>query len=110
MIINISNPAKEELNNMFKEYNINNKYLRVYIRELSAWYGPIFSIALDEPTENDKVFESDDFKIVINKELCDKISVINIYYKSAISSDIFRVSTDLLWKEEYYEAPWAKPW
>lgn len=36
MIINISNSAKEELNNMFKEYNINDKHLRVYIKELSA--------------------------------------------------------------------------
>ncbi|MEG1150459.1 MAG: hypothetical protein RSE17_04155 [Bacilli bacterium] len=70
----------------------------------------MFSVALDEPTKKDSIFESDNFKIVINNELCDKISVINIYYKSAISSDIFRVSTDLIWKEEYYESYWAKPW
>ncbi|MGL5754623.1 MAG: hypothetical protein ACRCYC_04805 [Paraclostridium sp.] len=70
----------------------------------------MFSVALDEPTEKDSIFESDNFKVVINNELCDKISVINIYYKSAISSDIFRVSTDLVWKEEYYKASWAKPW
>lgn len=110
MIINISNPAKDELNKMFNEYKLSNKIFRVYIKELSAWYGPIFSIALDEPTEKDTVFDCDDFKIIINNDLCDKISVINIYYKSALSSDIFRVSTDLIWKEEYYELPWTKPW
>lgn len=70
----------------------------------------MFSLALDEPTENDITFEDDDFTIILNKDLSDKISVINIYYKSSLSSDIFRVSTDLKWKEEYYELPWAKPW
>lgn len=110
MIINISNPAKKELNNIFESYNLDVKYLRVYIKEVSAWYGPVFSVDLDEPTENDKIFECDDFEIIVNSDLCDKINVINIFYKSALSSDIFRVSTDLLWKEEYYEAPWAKPW
>ncbi len=110
MIINISDQAKSELNNMFKSYNIENKFLRIYIKEISAWYGPMFSVALDEPTDKDSVFESDDFKIVINKDLCEKINVINIYYKSAISSDIFRVSTDLTWKEDYYNESWSKPW
>lgn len=110
MIINISNPAKKELNNIFESYNLDVKYLRVYIKEVSGWYGPVFSVALDEPTENDTVFECDDFKIIVNNDLCNKINVINIFYKSALSSDIFRVSTDLLWKEEYYEASWAKPW
>lgn len=70
----------------------------------------MFSVALDEPTDKDNIFESDDFKIIINKDLCNKISVINIYYKSAISSDIFRVSTDLIWKEDYYNEVWSKPW
>ncbi|CEN78183.1 Uncharacterised protein [[Clostridium] sordellii] len=36
MIINISNPAKYELNKMFNEYKLSNKFFRVYIKELSA--------------------------------------------------------------------------
>ncbi|CEJ73441.1 hypothetical protein JGS6364_08411 [[Clostridium] sordellii] len=36
MIINISNPAKDELNKMFNEYKLSNKIFRVYIKELSA--------------------------------------------------------------------------
>lgn len=36
MIINISNQAKDELNSMFNEYQVTNKYLRVYIKEVSA--------------------------------------------------------------------------
>ncbi|MGL5345889.1 MAG: hypothetical protein ACRDA3_00890, partial [Peptostreptococcaceae bacterium] len=59
---------------------------------------------------NDVTFEYDDFTIILNKDLSDKINVINIYYKSALSSDVFRVSTDLVWLEEYYGLEWAKPW
>ena len=70
----------------------------------------MFSLALDEPTENDVTFEYDDFTIILNKDLSDKINVINIFYKSALSSDVFRVSTDLVWREEYYGLEWAKPW
>lgn len=110
MIINISEIAKKELNNLFDSFNICNKFIRIYIKQISAWYGPIFNLALDEPSDSDITFVSDDFTIVLNRDLSDKISVINIYYKSALSSDTFRVSTDLQWHEEYYELPWAKPW
>lgn len=110
MIINISEPAKEEFNKLFNIYSIKNKFIRVFIKEISAWYGPIFNVALDEPTENDDIFAIEDFNIILNKDLTSKISVINIYYKSVLSSDIFRVSTDLVWREEYYGLSWSKPW
>ena len=106
MIINISEPAKNNLNLMFENYNLKRKSFRVYIQRISAWYGPIFYVDLDEPTENDEVFTSDDYNIILNKELCDKIKVINIFF----SGGEFRVSTDLSWRDEYYGAPWAKPW
>lgn len=110
MIINITDSAKNELNTSFKNLNLNDKYLRVYIKRISAWYGPIFNIALDEPTEDDVIFSYEDFKIVINSDLASKINIVNIFYKSPLYGDKFRVSTDLVWKEEYYDAPWSKPW
>ncbi|MGL5315203.1 MAG: hypothetical protein ACRC92_18250 [Peptostreptococcaceae bacterium] len=70
----------------------------------------MFSLALDEPSKNDVTYESEGYTIILNNDLSDKINVINIYYKSALSSDIFRVSTDLVWREEYYGLSWAKPW
>lgn len=36
MIINISNPAKDELNKLFDSYSITNKFIRIYIKEISA--------------------------------------------------------------------------
>lgn len=36
MIINISDSAKKELNNLFDSYNICNKFIRIYIKQISA--------------------------------------------------------------------------
>lgn len=106
MIINIADPAKSNLDEMFKNYNLIEKYFRVYIQKISAWYGPIFYVALDEPTDNDTVFKVENYNVILNTDLANNIEVINIFY----SGGLFRVSTDLIWKEEYYYASWSKPW
>ena len=36
MIINISNPAKDELNKLFEAYLTDNKFIRIYIKQISA--------------------------------------------------------------------------
>lgn len=109
MIINITDLAKAAFNNMFRSYNVNSKYIRVYLKEI-AWYGPVFNVTLDEPTSNDKVFDIDQYKIVINKDLGTKFSIINIYYKSTRSYGDFYITTDLIWKDEYHYKEWSKPW
>ncbi len=35
MIINITNPAKDALNNMFQSYNLDFKYIRIYLKEIA---------------------------------------------------------------------------
>lgn len=35
MIINITDLAKAALNDMFKNYNISKKYIRVYLKEIA---------------------------------------------------------------------------
>lgn len=109
MIINITNPAKDALNNMFQSYNLDFKYIRIYLKEI-AWHGPVFNVALDEPTCDDEVFKVDDINIIINKDLCLKFSVVNIYYNSNLSYSDFHITTDLVWKDEYHYCNWSKPW
>lgn len=109
MIINISDTAKAALNNLFEAYNTDSRSIRVYLKEL-AWHGPIFSVALDEPTDKDNIFNVDDYNVIINKDLCSKFSVVNIYYNSTFSYGDFRITTDLVWKDEYHYTDWAKPW
>ena len=102
MIINITDLAKAALNDMFKNYNISEKYIRVYLKEI-AWYGPIFNVALDEPTSKDNIFIVDnEYKVIINKDLSNKFDVVNIYYKSTRSYGDFYITTNLIWKDEYH--------
>lgn len=111
MIVNITDEAKNRLNEMFSDFKIENKLFRVYVRDMSSWYGPIFDVALDEPTINDNIYVCDDYNVIVNKELSLEISVINVYFKPYIAGSGFKVTTDLIWKDEYYyNNTWSKPW
>lgn len=109
MIINIVGYAKEALNELFKNYDLTLKYVRIYLKEI-AWHGPVFNVALDEPTSNDVVFNVDDIHIIINEDLCTKFNIVNIYYRSNLSYSDFYITTDLVWKDEYHYTNWGKPW
>ena len=109
MIISITDQAKSKLNQLFIELNISNKIFRLYIRDISELYGPVFDIALDKSTEDDKIFKCDGYSVIVNKYLASKITAVNIYFKPAISKSGFRITTDLEWEEEYYDCKWAQP-
>jgi len=109
MIISITDQAKSKLNQLFIELNVSNKIFRLYIREISELYGPVFDIALDKSTEDDKIFKCDGYSVIVNKYLASKITAVNIYFKPAISKSGFRITTDLEWAKEYYDCEWTKP-
>lgn len=68
----------------------------------------MFDIALDDATELDIIFKHDNYNIVINKELANKINSIEIFFEKGISKSGFRVLTDIYWKFEYRFEDWAK--
>lgn len=111
MIINITDPAKTALDNMFKNYPTDEKkYIRVYLKEI-AWHGPVFNVAQDEPTSKDNIYVVDEkYNIIINQDLCIKFSIVNIYFRSNLSYGDFYITTDLEWKDEYHYCEWGKPW
>lgn len=108
MKFNLHDSAKEQINKLLELENKNNKAFRIYIRRVSNWLGPVWDVALDEPTENDEVFESDGYKIFMRKEMVEKIKNVEIFYKYGISKSGFRVLTDMPWKLEYKYQDWAK--
>ena len=99
MIFNIHESGKIALDNMIEKSNYKNKSFRIYIRRISAWLGPVFDVVLDEPTDKDVIFEVDGYKVIIHKELAEKINSVEIF---------FRVLTDIVWKFEYRFMDWAK--
>ena len=108
MIFNIHDSAKVEIDNMIEDFKSIEKNFRIYIRRISAWLGPVFDVVLDEPSDIDKVFDVDGYKVMIHKELAEKINSIEIFFKEGISKSGFRVLTDMVWKFEYRFMDWAK--
>lgn len=109
MIINITDLAKNALDNLFIEYSVNFKNIRLYLKEI-AWHGPIFDLALDEAKENDNIFKVDGYNVIIDKDLSAKFSVVNIYYNSFEYYGNFKITTDFIWKDEYHYCDWSKKW
>lgn len=109
MIFNIHDTAKEQIDKLLEKSSKQEKSFRIYIRRISAWRGPVWDVALDEPTENDQIFEADGYKIFMRKEMIQKINNVEIYYQYGISKSGFRVLTDLVWKLQYKYEDWTKP-
>ena len=101
MIFNIHESGKIAIDKMFEKSNSKDKSFRIYIRRISAWLGPVFDVVLDEPSNKDEIFEADGYKIIIHKELAEKINSVEIFFKEGISKSGFRVLTDIVWKFEY---------
>ena len=108
MIFNIHESAKVEIDNMIEDFKSIEKNFRIYIRRISTWLGPVFDVVLDEPSDIDKVFDVDGYKVMIHKELAEKINSVEIFFKEGISKSGFRVLTDIVWKSEYRFMDWAK--
>lgn len=106
MIFNIKESGKLAIDKMLN--GCNQQSFRIYIRRISNWLGPVFDIALDDADELDVIFKYNNYNIIINKELANKISSIEIFFEKGISKSGFRVLTDICWKFEYRFKDWAK--
>ena len=89
MIFNIHKSAKTEIDKMIENSNSRYRGFRVYIRIISTWLGPVFDVVLDEPSDIDKVFDVDGYKVMIHKELAEKINSIEIFFKEVQSENAF---------------------
>ncbi|WGX74749.1 hypothetical protein QJS64_11345 [Paraclostridium bifermentans] len=54
------------------------------------------------------IFKYDNYNIIINKELANKINSFEIFFEKGISKSGFRILTDICWKFEYRFEDWAK--
>ena len=109
MNFNIHDSAKEQIDNILTQAQKQEKALRIYIRRISGWRGPVWDVALDEPTDKDEVFELDGYKIFMRNEMVPKINNVEIFYQYGISKSGFRVLTDMIWKIQYKYEDWSKP-
>lgn len=84
MIFNIHESGKIAIDKMFEKSNSKDKSFRIYIRRISAWLYSVFDVVLDEPSNKDEIFEADGYKIIIHKELAEKINSVEIFLKKVL--------------------------
>lgn len=80
MNLYITDSAKREFDAILAQEGNEHKLIRFYIKRVSRWYGPIIGVVLDEPGENDKVYEVEGNRIIINSSLENQIKNIYVDY------------------------------
>lgn len=93
MKINITDKASQQLKNMQQEQEQTSKKIRIMLTGI-GWGGPRFDVALDEPTENDKSFKTDDFEFIVEPRLANYADSLTIDYRDSFLSKGFRVYLD----------------
>jgi len=79
--LTVTDLAVEKLKEYMEQNNIDSA-LRVALMQ-GGWAGPSLGLALDEPKDNDKSFEYDSLKFLVEESLLQSCGVINVEYVDA---------------------------
>jgi len=80
-MVTVTSNANEQLTQILKEKQ-SNSAVRVYIAGF-GWGGPSLGLALDEPKDEDKAFDQENFKVVVNSDELSNIGDIEIDYRES---------------------------
>ena len=78
---NVTDLAVEKLKDYLAQNNIDSA-LRIALMQ-GGWSGPSLGLALDEPKENDKVYENDTLKFLVEESLLTTCGSIKVEYIDA---------------------------
>ena len=92
MIVNLTDRAKEKLNELLKD-KTDNKALRIYIAAY-GWGGPSFGMALEEPGENDLKISVDGYDFIMEEGFDQIYKHFNIEYSDKILRKGFIITPD----------------
>ena len=92
MTILITNEAKRELDKLLA--NSDKKCIRILTRCITMTSEAKIDLELDEPRENDNLYDVDGYKVIINKVLDSQMNYITISYGGLLSRNAFCVEAD----------------
>ncbi|QJA07925.1 hypothetical protein HF520_02755 [Romboutsia sp. CE17] len=92
MSILITSEAKKELDKLLE--NSDKKCIRILTRCITMTSNAKIDIELDNPNENDNLYDVDGYKIIINKSLDSQMNYITISYGGLLSRNEFCVEAD----------------
>ena len=78
-MLEVTETATKQLEEFFKDKEIPG--IRIFMNE-GGWGGPSLAMALDEPSENDDIFNIDNFKYIINKDFMEKAKPLKVDYST----------------------------
>lgn len=78
-MVTVTPSAKEQLTQILKEKE-STAAVRVYVAGF-GWGGPSLGLALDEPKEEDKVFDQETFKVVVNADELSNIGDVEVDFR-----------------------------
>ena len=74
-MLEITEAAKDQINEQLKGREVSS--IRIFLNQ-GGWGGPSLAMALDEPKDNDDVFDIGEFKYIVEKELMEQAKPIKI--------------------------------
>lgn len=92
MSILITSEAKKELDKLLE--NSDKKCIRILTRCITMTSNAKIDIELDNPNENDNLYDVDGYKVIINKSLDSQMNYITISYGGLLSRNQFCVEAD----------------
>ncbi|WP_243446357.1 hypothetical protein [Romboutsia weinsteinii] len=92
MDITLANSAKVEIDKLLKESNY--EYIRIITRCVTMHDDAKVDLIIDDIKEDDKLFEIDGYKIIINSIFAAQIASLVISYGGLMSRDQFSVYAD----------------
>lgn len=92
MNILITQEAKKQLDKLLEESD--KKCIRILTRCITMTTEAKLDFELDEPKENDNLYDVDGYKVIINKVLDSQMNDIIISYGGLLSRDKFCVEAD----------------
>lgn len=92
MNILITNEAKRELDKLLA--NSDKKCIRILTRCITMTSEAKIDLELDEPNQNDNLYDVDGYKVIINKVLDSQMNYITISYGGLLSRNAFCVEAD----------------
>lgn len=94
MKIYLTNSAKSDLSKLLSDKN-NKEYIRISKKTGNVWQGPIMDLALDKRNNDDSVYEVDNYKFIIKKQLELEFSVLYVNYIDNEYYTGYRIDTEM---------------
>ena len=91
MSLTVTDLAAEKLKEYLSQNNIDSA-LRIALMQ-GGWSGPSLGLALDEPKENDEVYNQSDLKFLVEGSLLETCGEINVEYVEAGPRSGFGISS-----------------